>query len=117
MRNARGFAARRSPQAGGFSRIYSVEAAPTLTGAKADHLITLHPRFMGEVAIAIANAMGAELREAVLPDAVMRFAKQAAADLSASPGGAMVLGRTRAPAGGARAGPLDQREACRRRST
>jgi Fe-S-cluster-containing dehydrogenase component len=91
LRNARGFAARRSPQAGGFSRIYSVEAAPTLTGAKADHLIALHPRFMGEVAIAVANALGAGLREAVLPDAVMRFAKQAAANLLASPGSAMVL--------------------------
>ena len=91
LRNARGFAARRSPQAGGFSRIYSVEASPTLTGAKADHLISLHPRFMGEVAIAVANAMGAELREAVLPDTIMRFAKQAAANLTASPGNAMVL--------------------------
>ena len=43
LRNARGFAARRTPNAGGFSRIYSVEAAPTLTGAKADHRIALHP--------------------------------------------------------------------------
>jgi Fe-S-cluster-containing dehydrogenase component len=98
LRNARGFAARRSPQAGGFSRIYTVEAAPTLTGAKADHRIALHPYLMGEVAIAVANAMGAGLREATLPDGVMRFAKQAAADLSANAGSGLVLaGRALSP--------------------
>ncbi|HEX3990501.1 MAG TPA: 4Fe-4S ferredoxin, partial [Acetobacteraceae bacterium] len=91
LRNARGFSVRRSPQAGGFSRIYSVEAAPTLTGAKADHRIALHPHLMGEVAIAVANSMGAGLREAVLPEPVMRFARQAAADVSANPGSGLVL--------------------------
>jgi molybdopterin-containing oxidoreductase family iron-sulfur binding subunit len=55
LHNARGFAARRTPHAQGFSRIYSIEAAPTLTGAKADHRIALHPHLMGEVAVALAK--------------------------------------------------------------
>ena len=102
LRNARGFASRRKPNAGGFSRIYSVEAAPTLTGAKADHRIALHPHLIGEVAIAIAHSMGAGIREAVLPEKAMRFAIQAAADLSANKGGALVLaGRALPPETGA----------------
>jgi Fe-S-cluster-containing dehydrogenase component len=92
LRNARGFASRRMPGAGGFSRIYSVEAAPTLTGAKADHRMALHPDLIREVAIAIAHSMGAAIREAVLSEKTMRFASQAAADLSANKGGALVLG-------------------------
>ena len=46
---------------------------------------------IGEVAIAIAGSMGAAIREASLPDRAMRLAKHAAADLSANPGGAVVL--------------------------
>ena len=91
LRNARGFAAHRQPQRGEFSRIYSIEAAPTLTGAKADHRIALQPQLISEVAIAIARSMGAGIREASLPDQAMRIAKQAAADLSANRGGALVL--------------------------
>ena len=58
LSNARGFAARRRPQDGEFSRIYSIEAAPTLTGAKADHRIALQPQLISEVAIAIAQFDG-----------------------------------------------------------
>ena len=97
--NARGFAARRRPLDGGFSRIYSVEAAPTLTGAKADHRIALPPPSIGEVAIAIARSMGAAIREPSLPDQAMRLAKQAAADLSANPGGAVMLAGRALPPG------------------
>ncbi|MDQ6710346.1 MAG: 4Fe-4S dicluster domain-containing protein [Candidatus Dormibacteraeota bacterium] len=98
LRNARGFASRRMPSAGGFSRIYSVEAAPTLTGAKADHRMALHPHLIGEVAIAIAHSMGAGIREAVLPEKAMQFAKQSAADLSANRGGAFIMaGRALSP--------------------
>ena len=91
LRAARGFADRRTPQGEGFSRIYSIEAAPTLTGAKADHRIALHPRLISEAGIAIANSMGAEIRQAELPDHVLRVVKQAAADLSANRGGGLVL--------------------------
>jgi molybdopterin-containing oxidoreductase family iron-sulfur binding subunit len=98
LRNAHGFAALRRPQGGVFSRIYSIEAAPTLTGAKADHRLALPPQLIGEVAIAIARSLGAALREPSLPDPAMRIAKQAAADLSASRGGAIVLaGRALSP--------------------
>jgi molybdopterin-containing oxidoreductase family iron-sulfur binding subunit len=91
LANARGFAARRRPQDGEFSRIYSIEAAPTLTGAKADHRIALQPQLISEVAIAIARSMGAPVREASLPDQAMRLAKQAGADLLANHGHAVVL--------------------------
>ena len=91
LRNARGFASRRTPNAREFSRIYSVESVPTLTGAKADHRFALHPALIGELAIAIARSMGADIREAVLPPSALRFAKQAAADLSAKPGSGLVL--------------------------
>ena len=57
VRDAHGFAARRHPQEGDFSRIYSIEAAPTLTGAKADHRIALQPRLIAEVAVAIARTI------------------------------------------------------------
>ena len=98
LRSARGFASRRKPNAGEFSRIYSVEAVPTLTGAKADHRIALHPNSTGEVAIAIARSMGAEIREPALSDNAMRFARQAAADLQAKPGSGLVLaGRSLSP--------------------
>src|SRR5919206_433531 len=45
IRNARGWAARRDPQGPNpVSRLYALEAAPTLTGAKADNRLALHPR-------------------------------------------------------------------------
>ena len=98
LSNARGFAARRHPREGEFSRIYSIEAAPTLTGAKADHRMALQPQLIREMAIAIAHAMGAPVRDASLPDQAMRLAKQAAADLSANHGAAVVLaGRALSP--------------------
>ncbi|MEO6655993.1 MAG: TAT-variant-translocated molybdopterin oxidoreductase, partial [Pyrinomonadaceae bacterium] len=40
------------------SRLYSVETTITLTGAKADHRIAIKPSQMGEVAKAIAKAVG-----------------------------------------------------------
>ena len=95
LSNARGFAARRHPKDGEFSRIYSIETAPTLTGAKADHRIALRPQLISETAIAIAHVMGAPVRDASLPDQAMRLAKQAAADLSANHGAALVLAAAR----------------------
>ena len=98
LRNARGFAAHRQPRAGVFSRIYSIEAAPTLTGAKADHRLSLQPQEISEVAIAIAGSIGAGVRDALLSDEAMKIAKQAAADLSANRNGALVLaGRSLPP--------------------
>jgi Fe-S-cluster-containing dehydrogenase component len=98
LRNARGFAAGRKPDDDRFSRIYSIETAPTLTGAKADHRIALHPRLIGEFTIAIAHAMGAGIRAPELPANAMRLAKRAAADLSANRGRAIVLAGRAMPA-------------------
>jgi Fe-S-cluster-containing dehydrogenase component len=91
IRHARGFAARRMAQAGPISRIYSIEATPTLTGAKADHRISLNPRLMTEVTIALANTLGAGFRDATLPDAAQRLVSQAAHDLAANKGHAIVI--------------------------
>jgi molybdopterin-containing oxidoreductase family iron-sulfur binding subunit len=91
LRNARGFTARRTPQAGDFSRIYSVETVPTLTGAKADHRLALRPELIGEVAVAIANTMDAPIRAAALPDHASHVVKQVIADLSANHGAAVIL--------------------------
>jgi molybdopterin-containing oxidoreductase family iron-sulfur binding subunit len=96
--HARGFAACRQPDRGDFSRIYTIEAVPSLTGAKADHRIALQPQLIGEIAVAIANSMGASLREASLPDHARQIAAQAAADLSANRGHAMVLAGRLLPA-------------------
>ena len=53
--------------------------------------MALQPQLISEVAIAIARSMGAPVREASLPDQAMRLAKQAAADLAANHGRAVVL--------------------------
>ncbi len=98
VRDALGFAARRQPQKRNFSRIYSIEAAPTLTGAKADHRIALQPELIAEVAVAIARTLRADIREASLPEPAARIAKQAAADLMSNRGGGIVLaGRALSP--------------------
>jgi Fe-S-cluster-containing dehydrogenase component len=91
LRNARGFAARRRVGLDTISRLYCIEAAPTLTGAKADHRLALPPHLLVEAAIALANSAGAGLREASLPENAMRFVKQSAADLLANHGQALLL--------------------------
>ena len=91
LRNARGFAARRQPSAGEFSRLYSIEAGLTLTGAKADHRLALAPHSINEVVVAIAKAIGAPIREASLPDDVRQTVRHLSADLSDNPGKSIVL--------------------------
>ena len=72
--HARGFAARRQARKGGdaIGRLYAVESTPTLTGANADHRITLPLAQIMAVTVAIARALGAAMPEATL-------AKEAAA--------------------------------------
>jgi Anaerobic dehydrogenases, typically selenocysteine-containing len=74
------------------SRLYVIESAPTITGAKADHRLTLHPRLIHNAAIAIANALGAELPAPDLPVAVERFITAATQDLHAQHSRALILG-------------------------
>jgi molybdopterin-containing oxidoreductase family iron-sulfur binding subunit len=100
LRHARGFAAGRLAPTGETSRIYSIEATPTLTGAKADHRLALPPELILEATVALANALGGGLRDAALPADAQRFLAQAARDLTAHQGQALVLaGPTLSPQG------------------
>lgn len=85
----RGFAARRAP--GRMSRVYVLESAPSLTGAKADERMAVRPEHLAEAAIALAKALGADVRGASLPDDVSAFMQAAAAELKRAKGRAVVL--------------------------
>ena len=98
-------------------RLYAFEAAPTLTGAKADHRLTLAPRDIAGVAVALARALGAELADPGLPADRAKLVEAVAAR---SPGAYRPrAGARRAePAGrDPRPGSLDQRQAFMRPST
>jgi molybdopterin-containing oxidoreductase family iron-sulfur binding subunit len=91
IRHARGFAAHRRPGDAAFSRLYAFESAPTLTGAKADHRIALHPDGIAEVAVALAAAQGAAVRDAVLPDHARAVVAQIVKDLASHHGAALIV--------------------------
>jgi Fe-S-cluster-containing dehydrogenase component len=98
--HARGFAARRQARKGGdaVGRLYAVESAPTLTGANADHRLTLPLAQIMAVTVAIARALGAAMPEATLGKEEAAFANELARDLSAHKGRALVMaGPTLAP--------------------
>jgi Fe-S-cluster-containing dehydrogenase component len=81
-----------------FSRMYSAESAFTLTGAKADHRLALHPRSISNIAVAVANQLGAQFPKPALPEEALHFAEAAAKALMASHGQALVLaGPTQSP--------------------
>jgi len=94
--NARHWIESRNPKSpSGFSRCYVAESRQTLTGIKADHRLALHPAGISEIAIAVANILGAGMPQPKLAPAAERFAKAAAQDLIARKGRALVLaGRT-----------------------
>ena len=81
-----------------FSRMYTAESAFTPTGAKADHRLALHPQSISNVAIAVANELGAQFPKPALPEEALHFAQAAANALMASRGQALVLaGPTQSP--------------------
>ena len=81
-----------------FSRMYTAESALTLTGAKADHRLALHPRSISNVAVAVAKALGAKFPKPALPEQALHFADAAAKALMTSRGQALVLaGPTQSP--------------------
>jgi Fe-S-cluster-containing dehydrogenase component len=82
--------ARRSRQPADSLRLYVAEPAYTLTGALADHRVSLRPELVRNVAIEIARALGAPLAAAELPPDVGHFARVAADDLGARRGAALV---------------------------
>ncbi len=94
--NARHWIESRNPKSpSGFSRCYVAESGQTLTGIKADHRVALHPSSISDIAIAVANALGAGMTQPKLSSAAERFATAAAQDLIARKGRALVLaGRT-----------------------
>jgi molybdopterin-containing oxidoreductase family iron-sulfur binding subunit len=94
--NARCWAEARDPKgSSNFSRSYVVASGPTLSGIKADHRLALHPAAISDIAIAVANALGAGMAQPKLSPASERFANAAARDLVAHKGRALVLaGRT-----------------------
>ncbi len=108
LRNGRGFAVRRSTRDGDFSRIYAIETAPTLTGAKADHRFAVQPDEIEEIAIAIAKALGASIREAQISDHSKAVVERAIADLNDHHGAGSRPGRSHPLRRDARSGALDQ---------
>ncbi len=75
------------------SRIYAVEAYPTLTGAVADHRVPLRPSLMLAFAKALAGRLGvAGAESASLPSGIEeRFLSALASDLQSNPGAAVVV--------------------------
>ncbi len=95
IRNARDYAAHRLPNKDFISRMYAIDSAPSLTGSKADHRLALHPDLINEAAIAVANGLGARLRNADLPEDATWFVQAALTDVKSQRGRAIVLpGRT-----------------------
>ena len=94
--NARHWIEARNPKnSASFLRCYVAESAPTLTGTKADERLALHPSGISDIAIALANALGAGLSQPKLPPTSQRFVNALARDLSAHTGQALVMaGRT-----------------------
>jgi Fe-S-cluster-containing dehydrogenase component len=97
--NARHWIQARDPKnSSSFSRWYVAESIPTLTGTKADHRLALRPTAVSNIAIALANILGAGLASPKLSPASEHFVNAAAKDLLAHKGRALVLaGRTQRP--------------------
>ena len=89
---------RRSNSADEFLRLYVVEPSWSLTGAAADHRLALVPPAIHNIALSIANALGANLSAANLSPETAKFAAAVAADLKARPGRAIVIVGPRQPA-------------------
>ena len=49
------------------SRLYAIETTPTLTGAAADHRLSLAPRDLEVFALRLAHALGVDLKDAPAP--------------------------------------------------
>ncbi len=74
------------------SRMYAVESTPSLEGAAADHRLALRPGRVGELARAVAAALGAVPRGgSSLPAETQRWAAAAAKDLAAHRGTSLVV--------------------------
>ena len=117
IRNARGLAARRDPQ-GGDPVLPPLcdRAAPTLTGAKADNRLALHPRHIHNAALAVAEALGAGLPQPALPAQAAKFVDAARARPAGAAGARCRAGR-RASRRRRMRWSTGSMPGCRRRST
>jgi MoCo/4Fe-4S cofactor protein with predicted Tat translocation signal len=110
LRNAAEFARRRQvgsrPEAAapGMNRLYVVETGRTLTGAAADHRLPLGPAAIQQLAIRLANSLGAALGSVPVPDGVGKSAEFQAwfdalqGDLQAAGGRSLVVAGRGQPA-------------------
>ena len=74
-------------------RLYAAEAAPTLTGANADHTLALTPSEIEHLACAIALRFGAGgVPNPTLSPEASHFADTVLADIQRHPGRALILG-------------------------
>ncbi len=90
---ARQFAARRRPaeSGGAMSRVYAIESAPTLIGAKADHRLALRPAEIDAAVRIVAATIGAGPQEwAEIEIGNAAWFKAAAEDLARHKGRALV---------------------------
>jgi molybdopterin-containing oxidoreductase family iron-sulfur binding subunit len=93
---ARGFAARREvgegPSASPMNRLYVVEPTPTLTGAAADHRLSVPARSIASLATAIAARVGAKgISGAEEPSPHTAWIEALARDLTANRGKSVVI--------------------------
>ena len=91
---ARAYSLARSAHKGaGMLRLYAAEPGWSLTGMNADHRLASAPGEVGELALAVANGLGAGLRPSVLSPDARRFVDVALADLRER-NGAVFVGRS-----------------------
>ncbi|MGN6283179.1 TAT-variant-translocated molybdopterin oxidoreductase [Frateuria sp.] len=99
LRHGRDFIGGRDPQAEAFSRLYVMEASPSLTGAKADHRWALGSAHIGMAALELGELLGVPGVHATQSSGLStRRLRALAQDLDAQHGSSLVLaGRTQPP--------------------
>ncbi|QOZ78799.1 4Fe-4S ferredoxin [Bradyrhizobium sp. CCBAU 53351] len=90
IRHGRGFAEGRS-DAKSFSRLYCLESALTLTGAKADERLALQPEAIERFAMRLAGELGAAQGATELPEHERALLRKISTDLSGHKGAALVM--------------------------
>ncbi|MGY4513522.1 Fe-S-cluster-containing dehydrogenase component [Bradyrhizobium sp. USDA 3650] len=90
IRIGRGFATRRG-DANGFSRLYCIESALTVTGAKADERLALRPEAIERFAAALARQLGVPAGAAELPEPERVLLRKITADLTGHKGEALLV--------------------------
>jgi len=90
-RYARDFAARRNPDAGTMNRLYVVESAPSGSGAKADHHLTMRSAEIEGFARALATALGVNAGGGALQGEAQKYLDAITKELQAHRGSSVVI--------------------------